>query len=137
MDKDFQQWTALSGREIKEGDFYLEDLDTTVEWEKELDEDGNAGWTYQLIAAGPVDDIFGTHVEVEEGEDYLLFFVSVSPAYDSLYEKMTVCLHSDTRAANGTQRYYVRHLNDAERKVLLRLVQQFEIARLKRQVEEG
>jgi len=132
MDKKFSPRPTLTGREIKEGDFYLDNCGSTAGWMDHIDFEGSAGWTYQLTAAVPVDDIFGTNVETEDNADYLCFYISVSPGYYNMYRYMDVVLCKE----KGCEEYYVRPLSEAECKVLLRMVRRFEIARLQRALDE-
>lgn len=125
---------VLSGREIHDGDFYLEDVDTTVDWVP-FDEDGedDPHWSYQLMAINNVDEMFGTNVETSENADYIDIYVSVSPDLRQIYDNhLEVILCKE----DGTDEYYRRPLNPAEEDVMLSLVQSFEAMRLQEEVEK-
>lgn len=104
-------------REIKKGDFYLEQ--DAAEWMDDI-------WNYYLLVSGDVDEIFGTNVCTSENDDYINVYASIYPYFDEIEDELDITLCR----GDGEEESFKYILSDAEKKVLLDMVQQFEIARM-------
>ena len=115
-------------RELREGDFCLEE--DAADWSPSPDGAGEC-WAYQLTACCNVDEVLGTHVETEENEDTASIYFFVEPGYDDAAEVLQV----EIARGDGSVQSCERLLNERERVLLLHMVQEYEIHRLRRELD--
>ena len=110
----------LKGREIREGDFLVEQPEgNDFVWMDELF-DNHGGWNVLLYANANVDEIFGTYVETEENGDYLNIYAELHPSLMEVAPNLDITLCKD----DGTDEYMERPMSEKEQLIILKTVQE-------------
>ncbi len=112
-------------RELAADDFYLDN--DAADW----DDHGNC-WSFYLATSGNMDEIFGTHIETDENDDYINVYATISADYSSIDDHLDISLWK----GDGNIEEYRYALSDREKDVLLALVLEYGLKRMSHRLKE-
>ena len=120
----------FGARAIRASDFTLSE--DAAEWVENHDGD-ESYWLYRLTPQGNVEEALGTYALASDPGSRINILIMVRAGYDQLSRNLLINFYWDS----GKMERYVRALRPEEQRVLLAMVQDYEVARLTRSLRSN
>ena len=120
----------IGARAIRASDFTLSE--DAAEWVENHDGD-ESYWLYRLTPQGNVEEALGTYALASDPGSRINILIMVRAGYNQLGRNLLINFYWDS----GKMERYVRALSPEEQRVLLAMVQDYEVARLTRSLRSN